>query len=97
MCRQWDKINALDLTWLGQSQIQMNVLISAYAPKVSRQSHSCLQEGEGSEPDVNPLALLPILADFVRLKDPGMLTLEVSGLVAKYPDIRWSDRPPWQL
>ncbi|KAM3870414.1 exocyst complex component 3-like protein [Diretmus argenteus] len=44
-------------------------------------------EGEGSVPEVNPLALLPVLADFVRLKDPGMLTLEMSGLVAKYPDI----------
>jgi len=46
------------------------------------------QEGEGSVPEVNPLALLPVLADFIRLKDPGMLTLEVSGLAAKYPDIR---------
>ncbi|XP_017289699.1 exocyst complex component 3-like protein [Kryptolebias marmoratus] len=44
-------------------------------------------EGEGSVPEVNPLALLPVLADFIRLKDPGMLTLEVSGLAAKYPDI----------
>uniref|UniRef100_A0A673CB25 Exocyst complex component 3-like 1 n=1 Tax=Sphaeramia orbicularis TaxID=375764 RepID=A0A673CB25_9TELE len=44
-------------------------------------------EGEGSVPEVNPLALLPILADFIRLKDPMMLTLEVSGLIAKYPDI----------
>ncbi|XP_068168842.1 exocyst complex component 3-like protein [Antennarius striatus] len=44
-------------------------------------------EGEESVPEVNPLALLSVLADFVRLKDPGMLTLEVSGLAAKYPDI----------
>ncbi|KAM4619334.1 exocyst complex component 3-like protein [Polymixia lowei] len=44
-------------------------------------------EGEGSVPEVNPIALLPVLAEFIRLKDPGMLTLEVSGLVAKYPDI----------
>ncbi|XP_020508430.2 exocyst complex component 3-like protein isoform X1 [Labrus bergylta] len=44
-------------------------------------------DGEGSVPEVNPLALLPILADFIRLKDPGMLTLEVTGLAAKYPDI----------
>lgn len=42
-------------------------------------------EGEGSE--VNPLALLPVLADFIQLKDPGMLAVEVSGLAAKYPDI----------
>ncbi|XP_075968646.1 exocyst complex component 3-like protein [Anarhichas minor] len=44
-------------------------------------------EGEGSVPEVNPLSLLPVLADFIRLKDPVMLTLEVSGLAAKYPDI----------
>ncbi|XP_018559184.1 exocyst complex component 3-like protein isoform X1 [Lates calcarifer] len=44
-------------------------------------------EGEGSVPEVNPLTLLPVLADFIRLKDPSMLTLEVSGLAAKYPDI----------
>ncbi|XP_019934071.2 exocyst complex component 3-like protein [Paralichthys olivaceus] len=44
-------------------------------------------EGDGSAPEVNPLALLPVLADFIRLKDPTMLTLEVSGLAAKYPDI----------
>ncbi|XP_024138515.1 exocyst complex component 3-like protein [Oryzias melastigma] len=44
-------------------------------------------EGGGSEPDVTPLDLLPVLADFIRLKDPGMLTLEVSGIAAKYPDI----------
>uniref|UniRef100_A0A3Q3LZJ7 Exocyst complex component 3-like 1 n=1 Tax=Mastacembelus armatus TaxID=205130 RepID=A0A3Q3LZJ7_9TELE len=51
-----------------------------------RESFQCL-EGDGSVADVNPLALLPVLADFIRLKDPGMLTLELSGLVAKYPDI----------
>ncbi|XP_015223423.2 exocyst complex component 3-like protein isoform X1 [Lepisosteus oculatus] len=33
------------------------------------------------------LKVLPALAEIVRLKDPSMLTLEVSGLVAKYPDI----------
>lgn len=46
----------------------------------------CL-ESEVSVPEENPLALLPVLADFIRLKDPNMLTLEVSGLAAKYPDI----------
>ncbi|XP_020789338.1 exocyst complex component 3-like protein [Boleophthalmus pectinirostris] len=35
----------------------------------------------------NPLALIPILADFFRLRDPGLLALDVSGLAAKYPDI----------
>ncbi|KAK2841702.1 hypothetical protein Q5P01_011902 [Channa striata] len=44
-------------------------------------------DGEGSVPEVNPLALLPVLADFIRLRDPSMLTLEVSGLASKYPDI----------
>ncbi|KAM6946376.1 exocyst complex component 3-like protein [Aplochiton taeniatus] len=44
-------------------------------------------ECEGSVSEVNPMALLPVLADFLRLKDPGMLTLEVSGMVNKYPDI----------
>lgn len=47
-----------------------------------------VQEGEGLVPDVHPLALLPVLAEFLQLKDPGMLTLEVSGLTSKYPDIR---------
>ncbi|KAJ8343896.1 hypothetical protein SKAU_G00312250 [Synaphobranchus kaupii] len=44
-------------------------------------------EGEAAVAGVTPAALLPVLADFIRLKDPSMLTLEVSGLVAKYPDI----------
>ncbi|KAF7650390.1 hypothetical protein LDENG_00126700 [Lucifuga dentata] len=44
-------------------------------------------DSEGSAPEVNSLALLPVLADFIRLKDPVMLSLEVSGLAAKYPDI----------
>ncbi|XP_014191023.1 exocyst complex component 3-like protein isoform X3 [Haplochromis burtoni] len=52
-----------------------------------REIFHSLQEGEGSAPEVNPLALLPVLAEFIRLKDPNMLTLEVSGLAAKYPDI----------
>ncbi|XP_029010640.1 exocyst complex component 3-like protein isoform X2 [Betta splendens] len=44
-------------------------------------------EGEVSVPEVNPLGLLPVLADFIRLKDTSMLTLEVSRLAAKYPDV----------
>ncbi|KAJ8417478.1 hypothetical protein AAFF_G00287050 [Aldrovandia affinis] len=44
-------------------------------------------EEEGAMADVTPTALLPVLADLIQLKDPNMLTLEVSGLVAKYPDI----------
>lgn len=52
------------------------------------QSNTCLQDGEGILPEVNPLALLPVLADFLQLKDPNMLPLEVSGLTSKYPDIR---------
>lgn len=48
------------------------------------------QDGEGSVPEVNPLALLPVLADFIRLKDPNMLALEVFGLINQYPDIRFA-------
>ncbi|KAJ8248834.1 hypothetical protein GJAV_G00228240 [Gymnothorax javanicus] len=44
-------------------------------------------EGDGAVAAVNPTALLPVLADFIRLRDLSMLTLEVSSLVAKYPDI----------
>ncbi|CAL8293078.1 unnamed protein product [Boreogadus saida] len=44
-------------------------------------------EGDGSVAEASPLALLPVLADFIRLKDPCMLSLEVSGVVTKYPDI----------
>ncbi|XP_030637953.1 exocyst complex component 3-like protein [Chanos chanos] len=44
-------------------------------------------EGEGILTEGNPVDLLPVLADFIKLRDPGMLTLEVSGMVAKYPDI----------
>ncbi|XP_038142825.1 exocyst complex component 3-like protein isoform X1 [Cyprinodon tularosa] len=55
--------------------------------KLFREVFHSLQENEVSATEVHPLALLPVLADFIRLKDPGMLTLEVSGLVAKYPDI----------
>lgn len=51
-------------------------------------SKTFLQAGEGVIPEVNPFALLSALADFVQIKDPGMLTLEVSGLASKYPDIR---------
>ncbi|XP_056271861.1 exocyst complex component 3-like protein isoform X2 [Pseudoliparis swirei] len=42
---------------------------------------------DGSVPEENPLSLLPVLADFLRLKDPFMLSLEVSALAARYPDI----------
>lgn len=51
-------------------------------------SNTSLQAVEGVTPDINLLALLSVLADFVQLKDPHMLTLEVSRLASKYPDIR---------
>lgn len=51
-------------------------------------SNTSLQAGEGIIPEVNPLTLLSVLADFVQLQDPGMLTMEVSRLASKYPDIR---------
>ncbi|CAL1572302.1 unnamed protein product [Knipowitschia caucasica] len=41
-------------------------------------------EADGSN---NPLALIPILADFFRLKDPGLLVLDISAIAEKYPDI----------
>lgn len=44
-------------------------------------------EFEGHVSEVNATALIPVLADLIKLKDPGMLTLEVSGLISKYPDI----------
>ncbi|KAL2093483.1 hypothetical protein ACEWY4_010795 [Coilia grayii] len=44
-------------------------------------------EPEGTESEVNYIALLSVLSDFIKLRDPSMLSLEVSGLVAKYPDI----------
>ncbi|XP_036391446.1 exocyst complex component 3-like protein [Megalops cyprinoides] len=45
-------------------------------------------DADGAAPGLEPpAALLPVLADFIQLRDPAMLTLEVSGLVAKYPDI----------
>ncbi|XP_066569976.1 exocyst complex component 3-like protein [Amia ocellicauda] len=49
-------------------------------------------EQRSSSPQARPgtetlTALLPALAEIIHLKDPSMLTLEVSGLVAKYPDI----------
>lgn len=47
-----------------------------------------LQEAEWTENEVNHIVLLNMIADFIQLRDPSMLSLEVSGLVAKYPDIR---------
>ncbi|XP_054156663.1 exocyst complex component 3-like [Oppia nitens] len=36
----------------------------------------------------SPFDCLPLLAEFLKLKDLSMLFLEVSGLVKKYPDIK---------
>ncbi|XP_053361037.1 exocyst complex component 3-like protein [Clarias gariepinus] len=49
--------------------------------------HFQSMEVDGTISEVNPTALIPVLADLIKLKDPGMLTLEVSGLISKYPDI----------
>lgn len=46
--------------------------------------HTLAEEDDGSN---NPLALIPVLADFFLLKDPGLLALEVSGMVTKFPDV----------
>ncbi|XP_004070209.2 exocyst complex component 3-like protein [Oryzias latipes] len=67
-----------DRKQLAQQMLQDNQLL--------RETFRGLEE-EGPVLEANPLALLPVLADFIRLKDPGMLTLEVSGLASKYPDI----------
>lgn len=42
---------------------------------------------DGTTGEVNPTALILALADLINVKDPGMLTLEISELVTKYPDI----------
>jgi len=47
-----------------------------------------LKEIDGTIGEVNPTALILTLADIINVKDPGMLILEISGLVAKYPDIK---------
>ncbi|XP_062856212.1 exocyst complex component 3-like protein [Trichomycterus rosablanca] len=44
-------------------------------------------EVDGMVAETNPTALIPALADLFKLKDPGMLTLEVSLVITKYPDI----------
>ncbi|XP_028842473.1 exocyst complex component 3-like protein isoform X2 [Denticeps clupeoides] len=44
-------------------------------------------EGDGAVGEVNPIALLSVLSSFIKLRDPSVLTLEVCGLVTKYPDI----------
>uniref|UniRef100_A0A4W4GDS0 Exocyst complex component 3-like protein n=1 Tax=Electrophorus electricus TaxID=8005 RepID=A0A4W4GDS0_ELEEL len=44
-------------------------------------------EVDGTAVEVNPTSLIPVLAEFIKLKDPGLLILEVSGLISKYPDI----------
>ncbi|XP_077371632.1 exocyst complex component 3-like protein isoform X2 [Festucalex cinctus] len=44
-------------------------------------------ESDGLLSEAKPLTLLLVLADFIKLKDPSMLPLEVSGLATKYPDI----------
>ncbi|KAM9815438.1 exocyst complex component 3-like protein isoform X3 [Syngnathus typhle] len=43
--------------------------------------------GDGLQSEMEPLTLLPVLADFIKLQDPSMLPLEVSELATKYPDV----------
>ncbi|XP_051548920.1 exocyst complex component 3-like protein isoform X2 [Myxocyprinus asiaticus] len=49
--------------------------------------HFQSMEIDGTIGEVNPTALILALADLINLKDTGMLTLEISELVTKYPDI----------
>ncbi|XP_051546018.1 exocyst complex component 3-like protein isoform X1 [Myxocyprinus asiaticus] len=49
--------------------------------------HFQSMEIDGTIGEVNPTALILALADLINLKDPSMLTLEISELVTKYPDI----------
>ncbi|XP_056308200.1 exocyst complex component 3-like protein isoform X1 [Danio aesculapii] len=49
--------------------------------------HLQSMEIDGTIGEVNPTALIAALADIINLKDPGMLLLEISGLLTKYPDI----------
>ncbi|TRY75974.1 hypothetical protein DNTS_010882 [Danionella cerebrum] len=44
-------------------------------------------EIDGTVGEVCPTALIAALAEFIGLKDPGMLLLQISGLLTKYPDI----------
>ncbi|RWS22101.1 exocyst complex component 3-like protein [Leptotrombidium deliense] len=41
----------------------------------------------GMNPKESPFECLPLLADFLKLKDLSIVFLEVSGLIKKYPDI----------
>lgn len=49
--------------------------------------HFQTTEIDGTTGEVNTTALIIALADLINVKDPGMLTLEISGLVTNYPDI----------
>ncbi|NP_001092892.1 exocyst complex component 3-like protein [Danio rerio] len=49
--------------------------------------HLQSMEIDGTIGEVNPTALIAALADIINLNDPGMLLLEISGLLSKYPDI----------
>ncbi|XP_051739450.1 exocyst complex component 3-like protein isoform X2 [Ctenopharyngodon idella] len=49
--------------------------------------HLQSMEIDGTIGEVNPTALILALADIIHVKDPSMLILDISGLVAKYPDI----------
>uniref|UniRef100_H3BZ57 Exocyst complex component 3-like 1 n=1 Tax=Tetraodon nigroviridis TaxID=99883 RepID=H3BZ57_TETNG len=80
---------------LWKNRFQLNSILQSKLCLVKQcRNYECVRiiftlvlAGEGVIPDINPLALLSVLADFVQLKDPAMLTLEVSGLASKYPDI----------
>lgn len=41
----------------------------------------------GSHSTSTPLDALPLLAEVLKMKDTSLLSLEVSGLIKRYPDI----------
>lgn len=49
-------------------------------------AHAASHRGGGSAPS-SPLDALPLLAEVLKMKDTSLLSLEVSGLIKRYPDI----------
>lgn len=50
-------------------------------------SHGGSSHRGGSHSTSTPLDALPLLAEVLKMKDTSLLSLEVSGLIKRYPDI----------